>query len=133
MDDILLVKGAAMEASPSFTIAGCSSTSVSISFRTFSSFEREFTGVPLGLFLVPLFGGAAMVSYLESSRLSGGLERIATPNQRKDETRARIASAERLVSSSSSTYPLGYASKRRRRSFRRRTSTLCSPETAATR
>lgn len=89
MDDILLVKGAAMEASPSFTITDCSCASLSISFRIFCNFARVFTGAPpsaLGLFLGPFMDDK--VSFLESSRLSesilsGGLDRIATPARKK--------------------------------------------------
>lgn len=96
MDDILLVKGAAMEASPSFTITDCSCTSLSISLRIFCSFVRVFIGVLANFVLVfgPLFTGDIEISFLESSRLSesilsGGLERIATPIEQKKERKIR--------------------------------------------
>lgn len=132
MDDILLVKGAAMEASPSFTITDCSSTSLSISFRIFCSFARVFTGVPpsaLGLFLGPLFMGDK-VSFLESSRLSesilsGGLDRIATPTSKKKKENQVYST---FITSSSSTYPLERVSMRRHHSSRHRTSMSYSLE-----
>lgn len=88
MEDILLVKGAAMEASPSFTVVGSSCDSFSTSFRIFCSFVRVFNCVVFGLVLGPLFMGDIDVSFRESSRLSGsiflgGLERIATPVEKK--------------------------------------------------
>jgi len=95
IDDILLVKGAAIEASPSFTITDCSCTSLSISFRIFCSFARVLTGATLGLVLGPLLIGDTEVSFFESSRFSessfsGGLERIATPTRKKEKQNKRV-------------------------------------------
>jgi len=87
MDDILLVKGAAIEASPSFTITGGSCTSLSISFRNFCSFAREPVDVILELFLGPLFVSDIKLSFFGSSRFSvttDGLDKIATPTREKE-------------------------------------------------